>query len=174
MQIVPLSPGSVSFTPLRSSFHPSLRFTLNSTSPSPSSYASSSSCILHLELSFPDALFIDRDELRDSLHRIEWTLDPDVIDIERPVRSDVPLSRLRISPSVSSCASDEIICDASVEMQVKIPMHGRYLEPDNSGHRLVWLFAGEESGELRGGWVCGLPPSQGMSIDRFARAMLTR
>lgn len=152
MQVVPLSTGDVTFAPLRSTLHPPLRFTVDTTSPAYPSEASSSECKLHLDLSLPDALFIDRDELRDHLHGLEWKLEPDVVDIERPVRFDLPLSRLRLSPS------DEIWEEAGVgalEMQVKIPLHARYLEPSESGRRLVWLFSGGDTGELRGGWVCG-------------------
>jgi hypothetical protein len=150
----PLPLGTIDLQPLRSSLHPTLRFTINTTVPH---HASSSRCRLHLDLSFPDSLFVDRDELRDSLlDSVEWELQPEDIDIERAVKPDARLSHLRISPVYAADPKgDSRATNVHNEMQVKVPLHARYLAPNEEGHELVWLFAGERTGEMRGAWVCG-------------------
>ena len=153
---IPLAPQSLSFQPFRSSSHPSLRFTLNTTLPSISDFLSiRQGCHVHLDLSFPDALFIDREELRDTLGDVSWTLEPDFIDIERPVLPNGPDGERSEELAHLYLEIKHIDDKYTEETVVKVPLHARYLEPREGGHETVWLFAGGSSGEVRGGWVCG-------------------
>jgi hypothetical protein len=155
IEVHPIRAGSVSITPLRPSFHPPLIINYNATSSHPrtdilgsAAHTSSQSCRLHLEVTLPDEVFVDRDELADGLHSIPWRLSPNTIDIERPSLNeglstqDVPMSRLRLD------------LGSRPEGRVKIPMHARYVEPSESGLREVWLMAGGESGDVFGAWLC--------------------
>jgi len=154
--VIPLAPQSIDFQPLRSSSHPSLRFTLNTTLPSFSDFLSvRQGCHIHLDLSFPDALFIDREELRDTLGDIAWTLEPDFIDIERPVLPRGPDGEHPQAMSHLYLEMRHIDDKYTEETKVKVPLHARYLAPREDGHETVWLFSGGQSGEVRGGWVCG-------------------
>lgn len=118
-------------------FHPNLRVT------QPESRAG---CSYHVSLTLPDAIFIDRDELidlwgqsRDEHARVEWWLSPVTIDIERPVRDDAPTSVLRLRLDTAT--------------PLDIPMHARYLRPNESGRQEVTLF-GQDA--IQTGWKCGL------------------
>ena len=157
--VIPLAPQSIEFQPLRSSSHPSLRFTLNTTYPSFSDFLSvRQGCHIHLDLSFPDVLFVDREELRDAMGNISWTLEPDYIDIERPERPHGVDGEHSEALSHLYLEMKHIDDKYTEETRVKIPLHARYLAPREEGHETVWLFAGGQSGELRGGWVCGTDP----------------
>ncbi|RSH91462.1 hypothetical protein EHS25_009761 [Saitozyma podzolica] len=96
----------------------------------------------HIEVSLPDALFPDRNELLDKWSLpggpIAWTLTPEVIDIERPVD-------LNGSSSGGSVLRLEL--DRSVE--VEVPLHARYLPPNDSGEMEVVID------HFRGDWFCG-------------------
>ena len=154
--VIPLAPQSIEFQPLRSSSHPSLRFTLNTTYPSLSDFLSvRQGCHIHLDLSFPDALFVDREELRDAMGDIQWTLEPDFIDIERPERPHGVDGEHSEALSHLYLEMKHVDDKYTEETRVKIPLHARYLAPREEGHETVWLFAGGQSGDLRGGWVCG-------------------
>jgi hypothetical protein len=153
--IVPLASGSIALLPFRPSFHLPLRFTVNAKDPSHASESVPSPCRLHLDISLPDAVFYDRDELRDALPDFEWTLRPDVIDIERPVQPSAPLSHLHLAPTDRFFSRKPRDGEEFGERKVKIPIHARYLEPNAAGLDTIWLFSGVGSGQVKGGWVCG-------------------
>jgi hypothetical protein len=153
MSVFPLAPASIEFLPFRPSFHLPLRFNINSTLPD---HPDLQDCRLHLDVSLPDALFIDPDEIRDAMHPgIEWSLEPDVVDIERPVRLDADPTYLYLSlpaPAGADPGVEEEEGTGRLDMTVKVPMHARYLRPNDHGRETIWLFTEEEP--LRGGWVC--------------------
>ena len=160
MQVHPVLPGSIQFSPLQTSLHPSLHLTYNATSSRPSDHLlgtachpAGQSCSLSFQFTFPDALFLDRNELRDTFVGSEevehWHLAPETIDIERPVANNQEPNVLRLH------LGDE------GEGEVKIPLHARYLVPREEGLEEVWLFAAGESGAVHGGWVCTPSESSG-------------
>lgn len=99
-------------------------------------------CKYHLSLRLPDAIFIDRDEIKDqwSTETVSWTLTPSRIDIERPVRNDTEPVRLtlELDPKVTS---------------LDIPLHTRYLQPNAEGREEVVVFG--SGGAVQDGWACG-------------------
>jgi hypothetical protein len=104
----------------------------------------SDDCVLHLELVIPDALFPDPDELADlwgSSREVEWSIQPKVVDIERPVRSSAP-------PVVLSLTA------RTQERVLDIPLHARYLPPTPEGGHDVVVF-GRGGGHVRRAWSCG-------------------
>jgi hypothetical protein len=181
-------------------FHPHLIIDVHPPSPQsgqkdPDSSArstnpSSSSCVLQLSFTFPDAIFLDRHEIPDSLYststrQVQWDLRPEIIDIERAVLSSrqesakralseldlgkhsdeggSALSLLVIGTESSSTRSkgstgerDAENLDPSVWYTVDLPLHARYLKPDESGYQTIEVLE-----DLRGRWVC----SQGRSSN---------
>lgn len=100
-------------------------------------------CRYHLSLSFPDSIFVDRDEIKDLWDKgggVAWSLSPPEIDIERPVRGDQE-EAVRLYIEV-----------ASTVQSLDIPLHARYLRPNSAGREEVQLFG--ERGEAVGGWAC--------------------
>lgn len=152
VDVIPVQPGSVNFLPFRPSFHLPLRFTVSTAYPTHT--AQNTSCGLHFDISVPDAVFFDRDELRDALHSFDWTLEPTNIDIERAIKPSAPISHLHLTTRDDFWGGERSNSDGE-EKKVKIPMHARYLSPNEDGRETVWLFSGGQSGEVRGGWVCG-------------------
>lgn len=98
-------------------------------------------CRYHLSLQLPDAIFTDRDEIKDqwSSENVSWSLSPDKIDIERPIRNDTELVQLNLDldPRVTS---------------LDIPLHTRYLRPNAQGREEVIVFG---QGAVQDGWACG-------------------
>ena len=117
-------------------------------------------CRYHISLELPDAIFIDRDEIKDqwsTSETVSWALSPDKIDIERPIRNDtepVQLS-LDLDPRVTS---------------LDIPLHTRYLRPNAQGREEVVVF-GEAT--VQDGWACDGQCSPHF-IDRDTRLTLYR
>lgn len=96
-------------------------------------------CKYHLSLHVPDAIFIDRDEIKDQWSSdVSWSLSPDKIDIERPVRNDTESVRLSLE------------LDSTVT-SLDIPLHTRYLRPNAQGREEVILFG---QGDIQDGWAC--------------------
>jgi hypothetical protein len=129
-----MHPLNITILPPARSLHPALRIPLPSSPPS-------EGCRAHIDLTLPDALFPDRNELLDKWSLpggpIAWTLTPEVIDIERPVEVDGSggsLLRLELDGSMR---------------EVEVPLHARYLQPDDSGEREVVID------HFQGAWVCG-------------------
>jgi hypothetical protein len=124
-------------------FHPHLLIALPESEPRPSPAST-----YHVSFNLPDAIFVDRDEIIDlwgqedssagtSRRRIEWNLSPKKIDIERPVRNTTEVSTLRLAFS-------------GVDV-LDVPLHARYLEPNDHGFEVVSLF-GDEG--VKTGWDC--------------------
>ena len=159
MSVIPLAPASIEFLPFRPSFHLPLRFNVNSTLPDDPDLQA---CRFHLDIPLPDALFIDPDEVRDALRPgVEWSLEPDVIDIERPVQVDAEPTHLYLSLPGPLATGAEAGSVLRLDTNVKVPMHARYLEPNDHGRETVWLFA--EEAPLRGAWVCRADEQHGES-----------
>lgn len=117
-------------------FHPHLLIT------QPESRAG---CSYHVSLTLPDAIFLDRDELIDLWGqsgqedaRVGWLLTPNTIDIERPVRNGITPSVLQVTLNTTT--------------PLDIPLHGRYLRPNEGGRQEVTILRQEA---IRGGWSCG-------------------
>jgi hypothetical protein len=92
-----------------------------------------------VEITLPDAFFIDRDELGTG---VDWELTLGV-DIERPEKEgEGVVLQLRMDTDT-----------------VDIPMHARYLAPNEAGRRGVEVVA-----SARAGWKCG----QGGSMVRWS------
>ena len=123
-------------------FHPHLLITLPKlqSRPSPAS-------TYHVSFTLPDAIFVDRDEIIDlwgqsssagsSRRKIEWDLLPKNIDIERPVRNTTEVTSLRLAFSGMNV--------------LDIPLHARYLEPNDHGAESIALF---QDGAAQAGWDC--------------------
>lgn len=123
-------------------FHPHLLITLPKlqSRPSPAS-------TYHVSLTLPDAIFVDRDEIIDlwgqsssagrSRRKIEWDLSPKNIDIERPVRNTTEVTSLRLAFS-------------GIDV-LDVPLHARYLEPNDHGAESITLF---QDGAVEAGWDC--------------------
>ncbi|ODO05500.1 hypothetical protein I350_04551 [Cryptococcus amylolentus CBS 6273] len=107
-------------------------------------------------LTFPDALFIDPDELggkwpiaaeEDESGSDVWTwaLEPSSVDIERPYlgNSTHHTLHIRLNPS-ANIKEQEVL---------EVPLHARYLTPSDQGERTL-VFPGEDGSELAAGWVC--------------------
>jgi hypothetical protein len=93
----------------------------------------------HVSFNLPDSIFVDRHELIDLWGqggRVEWELTPEKIDIERPISNTTEYSTLRVGWS-----------DGGLD----IPLHVRYLEPNDKGSEVVNLF--REDG-VAAGWNC--------------------
>lgn len=102
---------------------------------------SRSGCSYNVSLTLPDAVFIDRDEISDLWPRdqVAWTLSPDKIDIERPVRDDAERVHFSVQLGPDVRALD-------------IPLHTRYLRPNVSGRQRVDVVV---KNSLQAGWACG-------------------
>lgn len=101
-------------------------------------------CKYHLSLPFPDAIFVDRDEIKDLWDKggdVAWTLSPAKIDIERPVRDDQEQEAVTLYLEIAEAASS-----------LDIPLHTRYLRPNPVGREAIQLFNGDGA---QGGWACG-------------------
>jgi len=95
----------------------------------------------HVSFTLPDSIFVDRDELIDiwgqgAGSRVQWALTPDKIDIERPITNATERSNLRVGWS---------------EGQLDVPLHVRYLEPNDVGPEVVTLF---QEHDVKAGWSC--------------------
>ena len=135
--------NDLTYQPLKPSFHPHLLITYNSTSPFPDL-----NCEIHLSLALPDALFLDPSTISDhfaSQPIQDWSLSPQVIDIERAVL---------IHPSESSLLGLKLV-EGNGPVHLSIPLHARYLAPNDVGSEVVSIEQ-----PISAGWVC--PPS-GMS-----------
>lgn len=134
-----MHPLNLTIVPPARSLHPTLRLLLPSSPPSEGCEPHA-----HIEVSLPDALFPDRNELLDKWSLpgglLAWTLTPEVIDIERPVD-------LNGRSSGGSVLRLEL--DGSVEVEVEVPLHARYLPPNDSGEMEVVID------HFRGAWYCG-------------------
>lgn len=137
---LPVTPLTIA--PLIPSFHPHLHLSINSTQPDTNNNPSSQ-CRIHLSLTLPDALFLEPSTLPDAFASqpvSHWTLRPEVIDIERPVRDTTEVSRLDLE--VRTVTGGGMV-------DLDIPTHARYLAPS---------LLGSETTSLRkavsAGWVC--------------------
>ena len=135
------------------SSHPHLQLALNSTSPLPISR-----CTAHLSLELPDALFVDSSSLPDyfaSQPIAQWSIFPDTIDIERPV-----LPRTR---ALQHTNLDLIVEAGDGIVDLDIPLHARYLAPNEVGSEVISLES-----VISAGWVCG-PVGMHDVLQRYAR-----
>ncbi|ORY31610.1 hypothetical protein BCR39DRAFT_558075 [Naematelia encephala] len=142
--------------PLEQTFHPHLLINLSSIPPIDTN--TETTCSQILEISLPDALFLDRDELSDHFAGQSlityWDLVPSVINIERPVRfhsgdyakeNENEEEGLKLMMELQSCSHG---------IKLDIPMHGRYLMPRDLGKEEIELFGETGPGHIRGAWVC--------------------
>lgn len=126
-------------------------------------------CTLHLLLSFPDALFLDPSELPDvfaassagagaGASNVKWALSPDVIDIERAVHahppsafreSDLSLTIDRTSQEETGAEKGASVSELVTEVELDLPLHARYLQPNQPGYEEVQVLR-----DIQGGWVC--------------------
>ena len=94
----------------------------------------------HVSFTLPDSIFVDRHELIDiwghGHGRVEWILTPEKIDIERPISNTTEYSTLRVG---------------WVDGELDIPLHVRYLEPNDDGSEVVNLFRKDD---VKAGWGC--------------------
>jgi hypothetical protein len=93
----------------------------------------------HVSFNLPDSIFVDRHELMDLWgqgDRLQWELTPEKIDIERPISNTTEYSTLRIG---------------WVAGELDIPLHVRYLEPNDNGSEVVDLFLKDG---VKAGWDC--------------------
>ncbi|WOO81016.1 uncharacterized protein LOC62_03G004544 [Vanrija pseudolonga] len=143
---------SLTITPsLSTSLHPKLHLTGASPQQAP--------CILHLTVTLSDALFPDPAELADlfgapsstpltasspsspsleaGLDRTRWHAEPSVIDIERPLAP----GSVSLSLAIPVRSGDAL--------ELEIPLHARYLPPDEAG--VVNVTAVEQ---ISGDWTC--------------------
>lgn len=133
-------------------------------------------CNLQLNLHLPDSIFLDPSELPDHFaaqpNILSWKIEPGEVDIERPeiyarssdtgeggrAEAEEGVKRAGEREGEGAGAGSEFWLmltksdseTSNGQVEVKIPVHGRYLTPDESGYRRITLF---ESG-IRGGWVC--------------------
>jgi hypothetical protein len=115
--------------------HPHLLITLPATKPAHRGIFDR----YHVSFNLPDSIFVDRHELIDLWGqggRVEWELTPEEIDIERPVSNTTEYSTLRVG---------------WVDGELDIPLHVRYLEPNNKGSEVVNLFLKDK---VKAGWGC--------------------
>lgn len=144
----------VSVSPLKSTFHPHLTLTF----PPRRNVDGDSAelCRIHLSLTLPDSLFVDPDELTGSWGTnlsgvISYDLHPRVIDIERPYRVAEPdQPRIRVDVVLSNDVTS-----------LSVPLHGRYLPPDETGYRQINVISGNgtvtaDMGQLRAAHVCSV------------------
>jgi hypothetical protein len=92
-----------------------------------------------VSFNLPDSIFVDRHELIDlwgQRGRVEWDLTPEKIDIERPISNTTEYSTLQVG---------------WFDGELDIPLHVRYLEPNDNGSEVVNLF--REDG-VKAGWDC--------------------
>jgi hypothetical protein len=92
----------------------------------------------HVSFNLPDSIFFDRHELIElwSQGQVEWELTPEKIDIERPVSNTTEYSTLRVG---------------WVAGELDIPLHVRYLEPNDKGSEVINLFRDDG---VKAGWGC--------------------
>ena len=143
--VIPLRQDDFQVSLLSRSLHPRLEVFINSTIPN----SDPGPCAAHLHFSFLDSVSIDRDELLDiwssdmqpSSGPLQWTLSPEVIDIERPVRPGAPDVGLGV-----------ILALQNGQGKLDVPLHARYLAPREHGYDTLPLL---EYGRLKGGIVCG-------------------
>ena len=115
--------------------HPHLLITLPATKPAHRDTLDR----YHVSFNLPDSIFVDRHELIDLWGqggRVEWDLTPEKIDIERPISNTTEYSTLRVG---------------WFDGELDIPLHVRYLEPNDKGSEMVNLF--REDG-VKAGWDC--------------------
>lgn len=174
MSLLPLN-ITLSFS--QPSFHPVLHLTFNVPSISDLQDVSNSAVekkklcepVAHLEITLPDPLFVDPDELsgkwplhsssEPAMHQASgdnwkisgWGLNPPSVDIERPSLGNAALHHtlyLSVRPQTFFEESD-----VKGEVEVEVPLHARYLAPRDEGRRTV-SFPGEDESEIRSGWTC--------------------
>jgi hypothetical protein len=115
--------------------HPHLLITLPATKPAHRDTLDR----YHVSFNLPDSIFVDRHELIDLWGqggRVEWDLTPEKIDIERPISNTTEYSTLRVG---------------WFDGELDIPLHVRYLEPNDQGSEVINLF--REDG-VKAGWNC--------------------
>jgi hypothetical protein len=115
--------------------HPHLLITLPATKPAHRDTLDR----YHVSFNLPDSIFVDRHELIDLWGqggRVEWDLTPEKIDIERPISNTTEYSTLRVS---------------WFDGELDIPLHVRYLEPNDEGSELVNVFREDA---VKAGWDC--------------------
>lgn len=149
-----VQPLDVSVRPLTPTFHPHL--TLDFGAQPGQERDSSESCRIHLSLTLPDSLFVDPDELAGSWASglsgvVSYDLDPCVIDIERPYRA--------AKSEQTPIRLDVVLSDDVTSLDV--PLHGRYLPPDQTGYKQITVINGQgseedDSGTLRAARLCSV------------------
>ena len=115
--------------------HPHLLVTLPATKPA----SRDTFDRVHVSFTLPDSIFVDRHELMDLWGqggRVQWELTPETVDIERPISNTTKYSNLRVG---------------WVDGELDIPLHVRYLEPNNVGSEVVDLF---QKDRVKAGWDC--------------------
>ncbi|KIR27784.1 hypothetical protein I307_04686 [Cryptococcus deuterogattii 99/473] len=150
-------------------FRRKLRHFLDDASNSVTEKIKSCEPVAHLEITLPDALFVDPDELNGkwplsyssepTMHQAsggnwevsDWKLDPPSVDIERPSFGS-PALRHTLYLSMRPQAFFEE-SDIKSEVEMEIPLHARYLAPSDEGKRTL-LFPGDDGSEIRSGWTC--------------------
>jgi hypothetical protein len=97
-----------------------------------------------------------------------WMLKPDVIDIERPVRTVPVMIKNRLGEEVEEMTRLSVALELRAEeLELEIPLHGRYLAPGwkGEGEREIVVF-GEGGGEVRGSWLCAMSEDPDRSKSR--------
>ena len=136
--------------PLIPSFHPHLQLTLNCTPPFPTSR-----CLAHLSLELPDALFLDSASLPGcfaSQPIANWSISPHLTDIERPI--------LPKSIMLQQSVLDLIVEARDGTVDLDIPLHARYLSPNEFGSEVISLES-----VISAGWVCDPVGMRNLDID---------
>ncbi|RXK34860.1 hypothetical protein M231_07878 [Tremella mesenterica] len=131
-----------------------------------------SSCDLQLSLLFPDEIFVDPSELSDlwgypsssspsppqSTNSVGWSLNPQVVDIERPTIFSLPIlpthqNHVDINPSIPlTMLGLELRISGARKQLLDIPLHARYLEPSEEGKKVVQLFTDPKHVSVE--WIC--------------------
>ncbi|WWC95136.1 hypothetical protein V866_001990 [Kwoniella sp. B9012] len=167
-----LPPLNLTLSTSSPSFHPTVTLHL----PTPSSFSIPSSCNLRAQLSLvlPDEVFLDPDELEDKFAGSaisSYTLSSTKgkgrvkVDIERPsfnfMHTDEDKGSVIIDLTLSPPQAYATIAQGRgmtpgelKEVNVEIPLHGRYLTPTEEGERAM-LFPKE----IRGEWTCDINSS---------------
>ncbi|KAE8541604.1 hypothetical protein D1P53_001773 [Cryptococcus gattii VGV] len=191
-----LQPLNIRLSLSQPSFHPVLHLTFNAPSFSVLDDASNSvtekikSCepVAHLEIALPDALFVDPDELNGkwplssssepTMHQasgsnwevFDWKLGPPSVDIERPSFGSPELRHTLYLSMRPQAFFEE--SDIQSEVEMKIPLHARYLTPSDEGKRTL-LFPGDDGSEIRSGWTCASEMTQGHHVPTVHHSPLS-
>ena len=130
-------------------------------------------CSLHLFLRTNDKLFFDPYELEDSWRPsgaslgghddiTSWDLVPAVPDLERPVKYGYKaLKETHNETTVENKLYFELVRRSTSSLQVLVPTHARYQQPDESGYREIRISAVdsrqtnfEKDVDVRALWSC--------------------